>query len=152
MIGEIEGHHLKDLLTREAEAHHLSYLAYQIIFPGGGQGYLIEVGKPASGTRQGQVQDRPRGRFELHWQGQDYSAQQAEALLGELERQGTPGPLSEHLHQSLCQTLTVAHLHLELILRSPAQAEEQLPVVRQHVEEANSTVRELIDALSGEFV
>lgn len=150
LIGEPQAPRLKDHLQSKARTHGLTYLAYLIVFPGGAQGQLIEVGASSSGPRQVRIRESPRGRFELHWLGDGLSPGQADTVLTELGQLGVPPTLSDHLHGTLCQSLTIANLHLELVLRSPGQASSQLPLVREQVSEAMATVRTLLDSLAGE--
>ncbi len=89
-----------------------------------------------------------RGRSELQWLGDGYSLEKAHALIADLAPTGPPA-LSERLHSTVCQSLTAAHLQLELGLMSGADGMEDFEMARQLVQEATTSVRELIDQLAG---
>jgi hypothetical protein len=154
MMGHSSDTPLFERLLQEARTHRVDYLAYLFV-PRQGEGMLIEVGEPPEGPQARQVQSAagPRGRCELHWSGQgSYSAGQAAAMLDELEanRRSQPPPLSNRLHSGICQSLTAAHMQLELGLMSQADPVEEFELARELVQQANASVRELLCELAGD--
>lgn len=136
-------------LLAEAGTEGLSYLAYLRVPTSGLEGFLVEVGGPCPGPRQVAILNNPAGRAELHWPADStYTAPQATALLKELE-QAERATLGGRLHDTICQSLTAAHLHLELGLMTRPEAGEEFTLAHQLVHEATVSVRELIDELAG---
>ena len=143
---ELRFHHR---LHEEAKAQTLSYLAYLLVPARGLEGLFVEVGQPFEGSRNVASLSSHAGRAELHWPSEStYTSQQAVSLLAELQPADSAA-LSERLHSTICQSLTAAHLHLELGLMSRPEGGEEFEVARQLVHEATTSVRELIDELAG---
>lgn len=139
----------QERLQEEASTHGLGYLAYLLVPLRGLEGTFLEVGQPCD-SRLVESLSGVRGRVELHWPADSgYSSEQARALLEELG-QAERSYLSERLHNTICQSLTAAHLHVELGLMTQPDAGEEFTLVRQLVNEATISVRELIDELGGE--
>lgn len=146
---------LRERLLDEARAQNLAYLAY-LFTPGhGSEAIAVAVGECPEGPHARMVSalTSSKGRAELHWpSGIDYSSELSAALLEELEsgRQSDHPSLSARLHATICQSLTAAHLHLELGLMSRPEAGEEFVVARELVHEATESVRDLIDELAGQ--
>lgn len=114
---------------------------------------MVEVGQPPGGLHSRGVECLigSGARSELHWiPGDAYSSGKAEALLRELASYGLQSTLAERLHGTICQSLTAAHLHLELGLMTTPDAPEEFALARQLVHDATVSVRELMDELAGE--
>ncbi len=138
-------------LHEELESQKLDFLALMLIPSQGLEGSYLEVGLPCDGSRAVVSRDVPRGRFELHWSPEEcYSEQRGRAFLDQLQISVQP-PLAEKLHSSVCQSLTAAHLHLELGLMSHPELSD-FEVARELIQQANVSVRELMDSLAGESV
>lgn len=149
MTGQFREALRHDRLREEARAQGLSYLAYLRIPKRGLEGSMAEVGEPCA-SRQVEVLRGTAGRAELHWPADaPYAPEQARALLAEMEEDGGAS-VSQRLHNTICQSLTAAHLHLELGLMTRPEAGEEFGLARQLVHEATVSVRELIDELAGE--
>lgn len=135
-------------LEQEAHTHQLAYLAYLVVPQRGSEGFFLEVGSAGSGCREVAARVSSEGRSELHWvPSSTYSQKRAEELLAQLQESAGLS-LSEHLHATICQTLTAAHLHLELGLLTTPQASEEFEQARQLLQEATGAVRDLIDHLA----
>jgi signal transduction histidine kinase len=150
MIGQFQETRFRDRLDEEARAQNLGYLAYLLVPTRGVEGILVEVGQALSGPRNVEVAQGPLGRAQLLWPlNSPYTAQQAQALLAELAPGEEVQALSARLHSTICQSLTAAHLHLELGLMNQTDPPEEFTLARQLVHEAAVSVRELIDDLAG---
>lgn len=140
-------------LEQEANAHGLSFLGYVFSPNRGLEGMMLEFGKPPDGAHGREVLTLPSrdGRAELHWiAGSGYDADRGRPLLQTLEasRVADRGGIAERLHATICQSLTAAHLQLELMLMSAH--DDEVESARALVHQATTSVRELIDDLSGE--
>lgn len=148
MIGHLQQSRSRDRLEQEAKSQGLEYLAYLFVPLRGGEGLMLEAGSPTDGHRSVATLNNARGRSELQWNGEGYSREQAHLLIEELAPTGPPA-LSERLHSTVCQSLTAAHLQLELGLMSEPEAKDDFEMARRLVQEATTSVRELIDELAG---
>lgn len=150
MIGFFQDEQISERLHQEVASHGLAYLAYLFVPSRGQEGLFLEAGAPTSRSRQTLVTSLGAGRAELQWESaQPYDSRCARLLLEELAGVETAA-LSQHLHTTVCQSLTACHLHLELGLMSQPEAREEFEVARQLVQEATVSLRELIDELAGE--
>lgn len=133
-------------LDAEAAAHGLGFLAVLYVPERGLEGRYLETGGGGDGARHVLTKTLPKGRVEVHWQGEvDFDGR------GLLDRMGTLVKpwVADLIHNTVCQSLTAAHLHLELGLMSHPELSE-FATARELVFEANSSVRELMDKLAGE--
>ncbi len=137
-------------LHQELETQNLDFLALLQIPTRGLEGSYLEVGLPGHGTRAVVSREVPGGRYELHWSPEEcYSEQRGLVLLAQLE--SSPQPMiAEQLHSSVCQSLTAAHLHLELGLMSHPELSD-FQVARELIHQVNGSVRDLMDSLAGDI-
>ncbi len=133
-------------LDAEAGVHGLGFLAVLYVPEGGLEGRYLETGRGGDGARYVLTKILPKGRVEVHWQGSaDFDGY---GLLDRMERLVKPW-VAELIHNTVCQSLTAAHLHLELGLLAHPELSEFV-TARELVSEANSSVRGLMDKLAGE--
>lgn len=149
MIGSLRQQQIRERLKEEADSHGLAYLLFLFVPSHGQEGLLVEVGSSLETIRRVEVLPSPNGRAELQWpQDSSYSADKAKTLLEQLQQFDSTS-LSDHLHSTICQSLTAAHLHLEFGLLSRPDSGEEFEVARGLVQEAATSVRELIEELAG---
>lgn len=133
-------------LDAEAGAQGLDFLAVLYVPARGVEGRYLETGHGGDGMRHVLIRTLPKGRMEAHWQGAvDFDGH---GLLDRMEALVKPW-IAELLHGTVCQSLTAAHLHLELGLLAHPELSEFV-TARELVFEANSSVRGLMDKLAGE--
>lgn len=92
-------------------------------------------------------------RAELQWGKGSVKTEDAETLLRDLERVRKSADLNwvvDYLHGTICQSLTAAHLHLELGLMDASGPCEEYEMSRKLLHESMISLREFIDDLSEE--
>lgn len=137
----------RELLEAAAKSCGLTFLAVHFIPTKRVEGRYLEVGSATSGPRNVVQNVGPRGRLELHSQGSELPTDRALEVLQKMAPLEQPW-VAEQIHDSVCQSLTAAHLHLEFALMThPDNAEFR--TARALVSEANSFVRDLMDRLAG---
>ena len=134
-------------LASEAEHQGLTFLALFYRPDEGAEGCYLQTGDSQSGARQVLEKAVARGCLELHWQG-EYQETAASRFLTEME-QFAQALFAEALHNTVCQSLTAAHLHLEIGLMNRPELDD-FATARELVGQANRAVRALMDKLTGE--
>lgn len=157
MTGENLERRLKNRMEREASSQGLAFLSYVYWPRQGVEGLWVTVGAPPREAHSRAVEclldGASGGHAELHWLADTPAGLPgASTLLEELEgfRQADRSyRLSDRLHDTLCQSLTAAHLHLELGLLSTPETDSPFLVARELVQEATTSVRKLMSELIG---
>lgn len=129
------------------------FLVYLFVRAERPEGLTIWAGaeQTASQVRQTVSCEVRGGRAELQWTGDSVSETAAKNLLKEMDGLRKADDLNwvvDYLHGSICQSLTAAHLHLELGLMDAVDPPPEFEMARSLLHESMVSLREFIDELS----